>query len=65
MTKTDQLVKLVNDGTHRIDNNGCVYRKVTVTRGHTLVGDWVRVAGKWRSDVVLRASVQLKKEIRA
>jgi len=61
MTKTAQLIEAVKAGTHRIDSNGIVYRRLTQDSsfGMARAGDWVRVAGKFRKDVIARAAVQV------
>ena len=61
MTKTAQLIEAVKAGTHRISSDGFVYRRLTQDSafGNTRKGDWVRVAGKFRKDVIARAAVQV------
>ncbi len=64
MSKTGQLIAAVKAGTHRISRDGFVYRRLTQDNvfGGTRKGDWVRVAGKFRKDVIARAATALEKQ---
>lgn len=57
MTKTQELIAAIKAGTHRINSQGIVQRRLTEDHAFsgTLAGEWVTTY-KWRSDVVVRAA---------
>jgi hypothetical protein len=52
MSKTEHLIQSIENGKHRILDNGFAYRR-------TISGDWLRET-KYRRDVIARAYIRIR-----